>query len=328
MCVFPKWYAFNKSEPVIYPFDGSAPDHWDFTHPNPEFFQHLEKRIGQLGAMGIEADIILFHPYDKGHWGFDRMGAENDDRYIRYITARLSAYRNVWWSMANEWDLMSEKKAEDFERLGQLVQKSDPFNRLRSIHHSHTQFDHARPWITHVSLQSSSTGDAAKILAQFHKPVVYDEALYEGNIPQQWGSIMPQRMVNEFWTALISGGYCGHSETYLDPSDVLWWSKGGILRGESPKRLAFLKKITEEAPANAKAPVSIRFAWGVENEYYYSDRQPAKQTFTLPKNLTFKGELIDTWEMTITPLPGVFTGEVEVPMPGKPYQAICLKVFK
>jgi len=117
----------------------------------------------------------------------------------------------------------------------------------------------------------------------------------------------------------------------MDPSDVLWWSKGGILRGQSPSRLSFYKKIIDDAPANAKAPVSIRFGWGVENEYYliyYSDRQPAQQTFTLPKNLSFKGERIDTWEMTITPLPGVYSGDVVLPMPGKPYQAIRLRVAR
>ena len=61
---------------------------------NPAFFAHLEKRIAQLRDLGIEADLILFHPYDADwgqpdpHWGFDRMGAENDDRYIRYVIAR------------------------------------------------------------------------------------------------------------------------------------------------------------------------------------------------------------------------------------------------
>ena len=32
-------------------------------------FGHLFKT--QLNRLGIEADLILFHPYDKGRWGFD-----------------------------------------------------------------------------------------------------------------------------------------------------------------------------------------------------------------------------------------------------------------
>ena len=56
------------------------------------FFQHLEKRIDQLNRLGIEADLILFHPYDKGRWGFDAMSNEVNVRYIKYITARLASF--------------------------------------------------------------------------------------------------------------------------------------------------------------------------------------------------------------------------------------------
>ena len=37
----------------------------------------------------IEADLILFHPYDR--WGYATMPAEADDRYLRYVIARLCA---------------------------------------------------------------------------------------------------------------------------------------------------------------------------------------------------------------------------------------------
>src|SRR5262245_14155393 len=75
MCVFPKWYAFNKPEPPRSPFVGTPPNRWDFDRFNPEFFRHLEAHVGRLRELGIEADVILFHPYDEGHWGFDRMPA-------------------------------------------------------------------------------------------------------------------------------------------------------------------------------------------------------------------------------------------------------------
>ncbi len=34
------------------------------------------------------------------------MTPEQDDRYVRYLAARLGAYRNVWWSLANEYDFL------------------------------------------------------------------------------------------------------------------------------------------------------------------------------------------------------------------------------
>ena len=68
MCVFPKSYAYNANEPVYYPFENN-----DYTRFNPAFFAHLEKRVADLEALGIEADLILFHPYDR--WGYAKMGA-------------------------------------------------------------------------------------------------------------------------------------------------------------------------------------------------------------------------------------------------------------
>ena len=52
--------------------------------------------------LGIQADVILFHPYDI--WGYFEMGDKMNEKYIRYMIARVSAYRNVWWSLANEWE--------------------------------------------------------------------------------------------------------------------------------------------------------------------------------------------------------------------------------
>jgi len=326
MCVFPKWYDFNRVEPLLYPFVGTAPAQWDFTRFNPEFFHHLEKRIGDLRDLGIEADVILFHPYDEGHWGFDGMGAENDDRYVRYVIARLAAYHNVWWSMANEWDLCKTKQEMDWERLGQIVLKNDPFGHLCSIHQIRKIFDTTRPWITHLSLQSDKPEAAAKHVSRTQKPVIYDECKYEGNIPNGWGKISAERMTELFWRTLIGGAYCGHGETYRDPQDVLWWAKGGVLHGQSPPRLAFFKKVMEGAPVSA-APLGQENTWGVAGEYYLIYNwaaQAAPVAVVLSGSSPFKAEILDTWEMTITPVPGEFSGCAEIQLPHKPYQAIRL----
>jgi hypothetical protein len=111
MCVFPKDYAFNKNEPEFYPFPRDAAGKNDFTRFDPKFFQHFEGRVRDLLNLGIEADLILFHPYDR--WGYKNMPSEVDDRYLSYLVARLAAFRNVWWSMANEYDFMKEKKLSD-----------------------------------------------------------------------------------------------------------------------------------------------------------------------------------------------------------------------
>jgi hypothetical protein len=115
------------------------------------FFQHLERHVRDLRALGIEADVVLFHPYDR--WGFATMDAASDARYLRYTVARLAAYRNVWWSLANEWDLM-RKTVADWDRFFQITQTCDPYQHLRSIHNCNELFDHSKPWITHASIQN------------------------------------------------------------------------------------------------------------------------------------------------------------------------------
>jgi hypothetical protein len=327
MCVFPKHYAFNANEPATYPFAGSREAGWDFTRFNPENFRHLEKRVGELRDLGIEANIILFHPYDR--WGFATLDAETDDRYLRYVVARLAAYRNVWWSMANEFDLMKAKDMADWDRFFRVVQESDPYQHLRSIHNCLVFYDHNKPWVTHASIQHSDLDRVREWRATYRKPVVMDECCYEGNIERQWGNITAQEMVHRFWQGAIAGGYVGHGETYLHPQDILWWARGGVLHGESPPRIAFLKQLLEQSPPQGLEPVD-RFGAAKGEEYYlyyFGIRQPALWTLNLPENKEYSVELIDTWAMTVTPLAGLFTGKCTLNLPGKPYLALQVRAL-
>ena len=253
MCVFPKHYDFNRKEPPRHPFlkgEGGKPD---FTRFNPEFFRHFERRVGDLRALGIEADVILFHPYDR--WGYARIPEEDAARYLRYVIARLAAYRNVWWSMANEYEFLPRPwTRETWDRLFQLVEKTDPYGHLRSIHNGDTSrdlpraYDWSKPWVTHVCIQHPEVKMARDWRRKYGKPVIDDECEYEGDIKWPWGNLSAREMVHRFWVMVASGGYAGHGETYWNPEEVLWWSPGGTLRGESPPRIAFLPKIVEEGP--------------------------------------------------------------------------------
>jgi hypothetical protein len=352
MCVFPKHYAYNNNEPPYYPFAGTPPRTWDFERFNPAFFRHLEQRVGQLRDLGIEADLILFHPYDKGHWGFDRMEPDADDRYLRYVIARLSAYRNVWWSLANEWDFMKEKAVSDWDRFFRIVQEGDPYHHLRSIHNGTILYNQTQPWVTHASIQNGSAvadfGRAILYRDVYLKPIVLDEVKYEGNIPLRWGNISAEEMVHRFWQGAIAGTYVGHGETYLDPKDILWWSKGGVLHGASPPRIAFLRKILEEGPPEGLEPID---KWqephiaGKKGEYYliyFGKERPSEWTADLPRAglndpLTLQADVIDTWDMTITPLGRTlefkptsnYVLSCESPrtiaLPAKPYMALRLR---
>lgn len=332
MCVFPKRYPYNQNEPPRLPFPRDEAGTNDFSRFEPEFFQHLERRIGDLQELGIEADLILFHPYDT--WGYSTMDAETDDRYLRYVVARLASYRNIWWSMANEYDLMREKTMADWDRFFRVVSESDPYQHLRSIHNCHEFYDHGKPWVTHASIQHRALDRVREWRELYGKPVVDDECCYEGNIPWAWGNISAQELVHRFWEGTAQGGYVGHGETYLHPEDLLWWSKGGVLHGESPARIAFLRKVLEAGPARGLDPIDGVFRYrmfpcaGQPHEYYltyFGTHQPAELTFDLPAGERYHAEVIDTWEMSVTPVGDTVVAGEPVRLPGKPYQALVLR---
>ena len=332
MCVFPKHYDYNNNEPEIYPFERNAGEGWDFERFNPEFFRHLELRLKNLMELGIEADLILFHPYDR--WGFSVMGSEADERYLKYIVTRLSAFRNVWWSLANEYDLMN-KSVKDWERYAEIIMQHDPYCHLRSIHNCILFYDHTRPWITHCSIQRVDIYKTTELVNEwrerYRKPVIVDECAYEGNISHGWGNISDEELVRRFWEGMLRGGYVTHGETYLDPKEILWWSKGGRLHGSSPPRIAFLKKIIEEGPKKGLTYMPLEWdsvCGGIPNEYYifyFGFFRPSFRIFHMPEGIQFKVDVIDTWDMTINVLPVTYKGDFRVELPGKSYIAVRMR---
>ena len=344
MCVFPKSYEYNHNEPALYPFERDAAGQSDFTRLNPAYFAHIEDCIAELRKMNIEADLILFHPYDR--WGYATMAAADDDRYLRYVLARMSAYRNIWWSLANEWDFMKAKSRQDFDRFFHIVEQDDPVSHLRSIHYGNTMYDYALPWVTHASLQNAKFESAPEWLKAWQKPICFDEVQYEGNLNSSWGNLSGQEMVRRFWLGVIAGCYVTHGETYLDSdlplsalnensTPVIWWSHGGELRGSSPARIGFLGKLVEEAAMSAGNGLdaqnghSYLNAWSLDSTgskmqqgfYYFDLHEPIFYEFPLPEG-RFTAELIDPWEMTVSPIPGIFEGKTKLKLTGRPYQAL------
>ncbi len=365
MCVFPKNYDLVKEEPEIYPFqvkeirkdqDGKEVNVWDFDRFNPVFFQTLEKQIDELEQLGIQADLILFHPYDKGRWGFDAMPNEVNIRYLNYLIARLGSFRNVWWSIANEWDLVKYKTHSDWELLSKTVSQTDPYHHLCSIHGSTAKyFEYWEPWFTHISIQDESPlmnwGAASILRCAYYKPVIYDEVGYEGNLKQRWGRYSPEEMTYLVWMGTIAGTYVTHGESYMfkNDKDTIFWAKGGMFKGESWKRIAFLRKIVEQCPnplqmadlgrdhrtsSAGKGYYLIYFGKEMNDTWQFN--LPAKNAGyeKLKARAKFKVEIIDTWEMTIQPVSQIFETGAEndyrlydkdfkkIRLPLKPYLAL------
>ena len=361
-CVFPKHYDYNLTEPRDYPYEGTPMDssvltkenfqdytgkkegnHFTLTRFRPGYFRHIENCILKLQELGIEADLIIMHPYDR--WGFSGMTREEDELYWKYITARFAAYRNVWWSLANEYDLMQEKTVCDWEACAEVLRQHDPYRHPRSIHNCTLTYDHTRPWISHVSRQRTdvyrTTEDTDRLREEYRKPIVWDEIGYEGNIQHGWGNLSGQELVRRFWEAAVRGGYAGHGETYMSPDDVLWWSHGGRLKGESWKRLKLLHDVLCETPGLGLAPWKNR-SWdescavpetesieAVHSYYlfYYSFMRPSFRDFYFDDETEYAVRVIDTWNMTVEER-GIFKGKFRICLPGREYMAVQIRKTK
>jgi hypothetical protein len=334
MCLFPKHFMYNSDEPERFVFPRAADGSWDTTAFDLEFFANLDRRLEQLEQLGVEADLILFHPYDR--WGLSSLSDAADERYLTYVVRRLAAFPHVWWSMANEYDLLAKRPA-DWDRLATLVQREDHVGHPLSIHNWVDVFDYSVDWATHTSLQRGDYRIGEKIdewRRAWGKPVVVDEFGYEGDLDQGWGNLMAEEVVRRFWEGTLRGGYLTHGETYWDEDEQIWWSKGGKLRGESPARLKFLRQVVADSPTGRVEPLVSSFddvRGGVDGEYvliYFGASRPRFRDVEVPEGMTARIDVLDTWAMTVEEVAGTHTGTVRVQLPARPYSAIRLRAVE
>lgn len=363
MGVFPKHYPYNRNPALhpVYEKTGPGDADMDFDRPNPEAFRHFEDQIGKLAEMGIEADIILFHPYDR--WGYADMTPEQDCRFLAYLAARISAYRNVWWSLANEYDfLLNTKPMELWHRFCHVLEENDHVGHLMSIHNGNPamNYNHRLPWITHVCIQHWDVKQTPLWVEEYGKPVVNDEPEYEGCLYQSWGNISAQELVHRFWTTMVRGGYAGHGETYHDydnpGEELIWWAKGGKLYGEAWKRLKWMRALLEEDVKSGLEMLGDYYSFPFSRIsaardggdgttfIYFGEHQPARWSTGLPTDGgDYEVDLIDTWNMTVEPakiveahvIPETRHGDVvrggkadadfAVALPGRPHLAVRVR---
>ena len=198
-CVFPKRYQWNTNEPILYPVcqQGIIAPRRRTGIADPIQSSSISSTSNSASPIcsssASRRTSFCFILMTTGIGALTGCRRTADDRYLHYVVARLAAYRNVWWSLANEWDFMKEKKESDFVRFGEIVSHDDPYHHLLSIHNGSLLFNDTLPWITHASIQNGSAveepGRAELYRDVYRKPVVYDEVKYEGNIESRWGQL-------------------------------------------------------------------------------------------------------------------------------------------
>lgn len=361
MLVFPKYMPFNTEEPPCFPFNKNG-EAWQIRSLNFSFWDQLDENLLELEALGIEADLILFHPYDK--WGLADLSQQDSLTYVEYCLARFGAFHHIWWSLANEYEMVVKKTDADWDEIGTFLMEHDPYHHLISIHDIMVLYP-KKPWMTHCSIQSGDLNRIPLWKQEYEMPVVIDECGYEGDLSFHWGNLSARGMTDRFWKAVTRGGYCTHGETFYQKDEVLWWGKGGTLHGESEPRIRFLKELLTELPGYGKAEKllpppnpnelrknhvdekSIRYVslmqtapeeakYGMYADrpcrldgdgwklYYFEQRCPGTVAVEVPEGESWTAELIDTWEMTRRPLSEKVEKSEDLPLPGKPGMALLL----
>lgn len=269
------------------------------------------------------------------------MSRVQDEKHIRYVTAWLDAFSNVWWSAANEYDLFRsgyKAKKSEWQRILRCIRENDPYGHMLGIHQCLRHYDHRDKNLTHCSLQRTgmyvSTGLTGEMQARYKKPVVWDEINYEGDIKPTFSNCTPQELVRHFWEAAVRAGFAEHGETYTDPDNILWWAKGGRLHGESPARIRFLKEIMADYgnPRLTCCQSGEQLPVGMEEDelfiWYFGSTQSAAQDIVLPSRHGYQIEIVDTWSMERRILDGEYQGVCEVPLEGKPYMAVFARKIR
>ena len=363
MCIFPKSMPYNNNEPDSFPFAKNPEGGWDVQKPDFGFWDNFDARLSALCKLGIEADIILFHPYDR--WGFASLNHKDSLIYLEYCIARLSAYRNVWWSLANEYEMLYKKSMEDWNEYGEMLKETDPYGHLISIHNILMLYP-KKKWMTHCSIQSSDLHHIPLWKQEYEIPIIIDECGYEGDLEYEWGNLSAFEMVHRFWWAVCRGGYCTHGETFHMEDEVLWWAKGDKLYGESEKRISFLKDILYALPGKGEAlyrPVDFNPNMDKDDEeavqmdyrfrsildqipqhrkealisgkpmilfaddyrlQYFGRTCPAYMRAELPGDGSYRAEVIDVWAMTRKMVAEGISGNVKIELPAKEGIAVLI----
>lgn len=322
-------HSGNKFPPYN-PWKGSV-NNWDFDRPNPEFWRFMENAVKDLGERGIQADFIFFHPYESGGrqtWGLgpELMTASQRENYLKYAVSRLSAFRNVWWSMANEYDLIS-KDTSYWEPLAAVVAESDPYGHMHSIHSlpGNHYLGWGNSWVTHVSIQSPDVHNISVWREQYKKPIIDDEYQYEGNWGS-WGSLTPEEATRRFWISTIEGGYATHGESFK-PYGFFW--KGGTPQKQSFERVSWLSKElfnNQDKPLpGGWEPVEDSTSAQVGEDYYlyyYGNSETSEKTYNLPEGNEYQVDVLDTWNMTVNEMKGTYSGTFTINWPSSKYVAI------
>ncbi len=241
---------------LLNPWVAAQPDSveqpgFDVTRFNPAYWQKWERLLAHARSKDMAVSVIFY--VDGSRPGVDPfgkagMGGPDEQRFYRYAVARLGAFANVMWDLANEYRLFRDEAWA--EKMGTFVKQCDPYDHLTSVHgHDDFRFRRSR-WADFALYQSWDEHGGYDFMLRNRQeqektdrtmPQVNEEYGYEDHYPQGWGEnrVAPARSAETrarlAWEIYLAGGYQTTGERANSETG------GGWLNGRGDESMTMLE---------------------------------------------------------------------------------------
>lgn len=249
---------------------GKPTDDGDFSHrPNPAWF-HRRADVAVRTALEVDliADLILNGPDTRESRSALRARRNGGDPapFLRYVAARYGSYPNVWFCLANEWDIKNPRYTPDqIAAAGTTLRKLLPYPTPISVHgrpaNWNGRLNTRPPWHDHVSLQGKirTLARSADFIARNHVrggrcPVVNDELGYEG----RGDRFSRDDVLEGHLGAFLGGGYGTTGWKPASKKGHYFWGAFEAAEHTAAKHLAWLRAAIDKRVALWRmAPVEV-----------------------------------------------------------------------
>jgi hypothetical protein len=234
------------------PWPAARPDNipdlgYDVTRFNLDHFRKAERLLRLCRERDLVVSLIFYvDGRDAGvdPFGKARAGGEDEQRYYRYTIARLGAFPNVMWDVANEYRLFRDDAW--VEKMGAFVKECDPYDHLTSTHGYGDFRFRQSAWADYAMFQSWDEHGGYKFMLKNRRdqaatgrpmPQVNEEYGYEDHYPFPWGEkrLWPARLGDNrrrlAWEICMAGCYQTTGERANDgtgdgPDTGVGWING------------------------------------------------------------------------------------------------------
>jgi hypothetical protein len=239
--------AMNTSEWSVFlsPWPAAKAD--DFYHPGFDYtrfrVEHWQ-RFERMLRFAHERDMIVSTILDIADGQIHLSpGSEDERRYIRYATARLTAFSNITWDLGDDLDTFRDDKWA--HETGTQLEAWDPYRHLATTHPVHREHqDRGSEWFGFTSIQDWSR-DQHKLMLEERRlqlktsriiPQANEEYGYEDHYPM-WAPAPPGDSADTLrrtaWDIAMAGAYGTAGETARRGVGIWPDSGGGWMNGRS-----------------------------------------------------------------------------------------------